>query len=87
MVLINNERGKIAFEKVCNMCETIVVKVEDYMQTPLVKPFDMPLGRTFFWKKYKRFPFKVIAMQFTEESPYRKFRKFVKNVLKRTLNR
>ena len=61
LVLINNEAGEKAFEKVKESLVWKQTKLEDSLQPPLKAPFPKPKNREQFWSDFQNRPFEYIA--------------------------
>ena len=79
MVLVNSEKGKCLLQKTYNDIDKIKINVHDYMQAPLIRPYEKPCTREKFWKQYKNKGFSYIVSNYVELSWYKKvIRKFLK---------
>nr|WP_278296785.1 Coenzyme F420 hydrogenase/dehydrogenase, beta subunit C-terminal domain [Ruminococcus sp. AF43-11] len=66
LVLVNNEAGKKAFEKV-KVKEGLIwkqTKLEDSMQPPLKAPFPKPDNREQFWSDFENKSFEYVAKKY-----------------------
>ena len=61
LVLVNNEAGERAFEKVKERLIWKQTKLEDSLQPPLKAPFPSPQNREQFWYDFRNQPFEYIA--------------------------
>lgn len=64
LVLINNEKGKIAFETVKNQLIFKNTKIEDSLQPPLKAPFPKPVNREKFWSDFESKSFDSIVKKY-----------------------
>lgn len=79
LVLINSDKGKRLLQKTYNDIDKIEINVCDYMQTPLIRPYEKPCTREKFWKQYKNKGFSYIVSNYVELSWHKKIiRKFLK---------
>lgn len=83
LVLLNNDRGKMWFEKFTDCIEYKLCRIEDSMQPPLKKPFPMPHDRENFWKVFKEKSFDSIVKKYGTISPMIRFKKKIKRFLKK----
>lgn len=79
LVLINSDKGKCLLQKTYNDIDKIEINVCDYIQTPLIRPYEKPCTREKFWKQYKNKGFSYIVSNYVELSWHKKIiRKFLK---------
>lgn len=64
LVLVNNEAGKKAFEKVKEELIWKQTKLEDSMQPPLKAPFPKPDSREQFWSDFENKSFEYVAKKY-----------------------
>ena len=64
LVLINNEAGEKAFEKVKERLIWKQTKLEDGLQPPLKAPFPKPQNREQFWRDFQNRPFEYVAKKY-----------------------
>ncbi len=64
LVLINNKKGKEYFFKCKENIDYVETKIENSLQTPLIRPFDEPLNRYEFWSDYKKLSFDDIIIKY-----------------------
>lgn len=64
LVLVNNESGKKAFEKVKEGLIWKQTKLEDSMQPPLKAPFPNPDNREQFWSNFENKSFEYVAKKY-----------------------
>lgn len=64
LVLVNNNTGDVAFDKVKPCLIWKATRIEDSLQPPLVKSFDRPAAREKFWKEYRSRGFDYIAIHY-----------------------
>lgn len=63
-MLVNNEAGKRAFEKVKEGLIWKQTKLEDSMQPPLKAPFPKPDSREQFWSDFENKSFEYVAKKY-----------------------
>ena len=64
LVLINNEAGEKAFEKVKENLIWKQTKLEDSLQPPLRAPFPKPENRDQFWSDFENKSFEYVAKKY-----------------------
>lgn len=64
LVLVNNEAGEKAFEKVKEGLIWKQTKLEDSMQPPLKAPFPKPENRDQFWSDFENKTFEYVAKKY-----------------------
>ena len=64
LVLVNNEAGERAFEKVKEMLIWKPTKLEDSLQPPLKAPFPKPENRDQFWSDFENKSFEYVAKKY-----------------------
>lgn len=64
LVLINNDKGREMFESSTKDIEYKTCKIEDSMQPPLIKSFEIPKNRENFWKEYHEKSFSYIVKKY-----------------------
>ena len=64
LVLINNKVGESVLKQVKDNLAWKETKLEDSMQTPLIKPFPKPQKREQFWHDFQVKPFEYIAKKY-----------------------
>ena len=64
LVLVNNEAGEKAFEKVKERLIWKQTKLEDSLQPPLKAPFPKPENREQFWSDFENKSFKYVAKKY-----------------------
>lgn len=64
LVLVNNEAGEKAFEKVKEGLIWKQTKLEDSMQPPLKSPFPKPDNRERFWSDFENKSFEYVAKKY-----------------------
>ena len=64
LVLINNEAGERAFEKVKERLIWKQTKLEDSLQPPLKAPFSKPHNREQFWHDFQNRSFEYVAKKY-----------------------
>lgn len=65
LVLVNNDRGQIAFEKAKGLVKWKQTRLKDSMQTALIKPFAVPPERKFFWHDFYTKSFEKVVYLYT----------------------
>ena len=68
LVLINNQKGKRAFDAILNNLEYQSCKIEDSMQMPLIRPCSKPIERDIFWKEFENKGFDFIVKKYANKS-------------------
>ena len=63
-MLVNNEVGERAFEKVKEKLIWKQTKLEDSLQPPLKAPFPKPENRGQFWSDFENKPFEYVAKKY-----------------------
>lgn len=74
LIMVNTSLGEDVLRYVKRDCDIEDVDIEQYMQEPLVRPYDEPSDREAFWDEYLRVPFSKIAKKYTEAAFHRKVR-------------
>ncbi len=87
LVMINDEKGRILFQKACKDLEVINTKIEESIQPPLKAPFPEPKDRTRFWVDYQKRSFEYITKKYAGAGKMNKMKRFVKAVLRRARSR
>lgn len=64
LVLVNNEAGENAFERVKNKLAWKQTELKDSMQPPLKAPFPKPENREQFWRDFQNKPFEYVAKKY-----------------------
>lgn len=64
LVLVNNEMGDCAFNRVKEYIEYRETRLEDSMQPPFIGPFEEPKERTAFWDEFYKTPFEHITKKY-----------------------
>ena len=64
LVLINNEAGERAFDKVKERLIWKQTKLEESLQPPLKAPFPKPENRDQFWSDFENKPFEYVAKKY-----------------------
>lgn len=64
LVLVNNEAGEKAFEKVKENLVWKQTKLEDSLQLPLKAPFPKPKNREQFWSDFENRSFEYVAKKY-----------------------
>jgi coenzyme F420-reducing hydrogenase beta subunit len=64
LVLVNNDKGERLFNSIQNNISWKNTRIEDSMQTPLIKPFPKPDNREEFWSDFLSKDFGVIANKY-----------------------
>lgn len=86
LVLVNTEKGKIAFEKIKENIDWIETRIEDSMQPPLKEPFPRPKEREQFWKDFEEKNFSHIAMKYGGLIPFwRKIVRKIKQIIRKLM--
>lgn len=57
LVLINDDKGKTAFEAASKDLNSVETRIENSMQPPLIAPYHEPVNRTEVWSNYKKLSF------------------------------
>lgn len=79
LVLINNDKGMILFQKVKNTLKWKETRLEDSMQNALMKSYDRPATRDKFWVEFNKEPFDKVVKKYGSESRIKKLKKKIKN--------
>ena len=86
LVLVNTEKGKIAFEKIKENIDWIETRIEDSMQPPLKEPFPRPKEREQFWKDFEEKNFSHIARKYGGLIPFwRKIVRKIKQIIRKLM--
>lgn len=86
LVLVNNYKGKAAFQSVMEDIVYQSTKLEDSIQPPLKTPFPRPDNREIFWRDFKNMEFGNIAVKYGGNGVKNKLLNKVKNISRETLN-
>lgn len=88
LVLVNNEAGEKAFEKVKEGLVWKQTKLEDSMQPPLKAPFPKPDNREQFWSDFENKSFEYVAKKYggiglknDAKSLFRKIKRKIKKLV------
>ena len=88
LVLVNNEAGEKAFEKVKEGLIWKQTKLEDSMQPPLKAPFPKPVNREQFWSDFENKSFEYVAKKYggiglknDAKSLFRKIKRKIKKLV------
>lgn len=82
LVLINSEKGDMAFEAVKNNLELRETRIEDSMQHPLVGPYDPPKNRRQGMKDLQTLPFEKVAVKYGGHGLKNSLKRRIKKLLK-----
>ncbi|MDD4509936.1 MAG: Coenzyme F420 hydrogenase/dehydrogenase, beta subunit C-terminal domain [Oscillospiraceae bacterium] len=83
LVLLNNDDGNAAFEAVKEAVEYRACRIEDSLQTPLVRPFERPECREVFWKDFHKRSFRFVAKKYGGYVPENRIAVNVKKLKKK----
>lgn len=64
LVLVNSEKGFNIFNEIIDRLDYIESSIEDCLQTPLIKPCDIPKARPAFWYIYEHKSFGLLVYVF-----------------------
>lgn len=67
LVLVNNDKGMLAFESSMDRVKWQETRIEDSLQPPLKEPFPKPEFRERFWKDFNKKGFNYIAKQYGKD--------------------
>lgn len=80
LVLVNNEVGENALERVKDKLVWKQTKLEDSMQPPLKAPFPKPENREQFWSDFQSKPFEYIATRYGGYGTLNKMKKTLRKI-------
>lgn len=81
LILVNDNKGRQKFDDTYNMLEIYNTKIEDSIQTPLIKPFESPENRDEFWNDYRTHKFIYIAKKYGDYGYIAKFKRRLKHFI------
>ena len=74
LILINDVKGKDAFEQARKHLIWKATRLQDSMQPPLIRPFEKPADRSQFWADFQKMDFEHIARKYGGAGAVNKFK-------------
>lgn len=87
LVLINDTKGKMWFEKTRGNLHVVETRIEDSIQPTLQAPFDEPINRKKFWEDFSSKPFVIIAKKYAGYGEWNWFMRHIKAIVKKVVNK
>ena len=85
LVLINNEKGELIFDKVRDSLDYKSTRIEDSLQPALKEPFPAPKTRAQFWSDFQSRDFSYVAAKYGGYGFINEAKKFLGKIKRRIL--